>query len=452
LLVEYASIPVGTTRTFTVTANVNNDATASLVNTASVTVPGVTELDLTNNTDTVTVTLTPEFDVTLTKSVNGTGSVGPLDNVTFTIVVSHDTNDDGTETDNGLSSSLARGIVVTDVLPAGLTFVSATAGGAAVTPTSTTNGNIVFPTFDLAPGVTRTLTVTASVNDDAPGGALTNNVSLVTAAGQTQTNNDSASAPVTIVPQADVRVTKSVSAPRAQAGAQLTYIVNVFNDGPSPAAGVSVVDTLPAGVTFVSGTGPNGALTATGQTVTVTPLNNAPLASGASFQFTIIATINAGVTADQVNNVVVSTTTAEPTGHTPNTASATTTIDQAINELSGVLFRDFNDDGLQTGMDSPIAGVEILLTGGDLSAAGRRTTTDATGAYSFTGLIAGNYQVRRLDMPQFFLDGKEQDGASATPADSGDTILVTLGGTSPTIVPQNNFALVPFLSYKLCIL
>ncbi len=452
LLVEYASIPVGTTRTFTVTANINNDATANLVNTASVTVPGVTELDLNNNTDTVTVTLTPEFDVTLTKTVNGTGSVGPLDNVTFTIVVSHDTNDDGTETDNGLSPSLARGIVVTDVLPTGLTFLSATAGGAAVTPTSTTNGNIVFPTFDLAPGVIRTLTVTASVDDSAAAGVLTNNVSLVTAAGQTQTNNDSASAPVTIVPQADVRVTKTVSATRAQAGSQLTYTVNVFNDGPSPAAGVSVVDTLPAGVTFVSGTGPNGALSAVGQAVTVTPLSNAPLASGASFQFTIIASINAGVTADQVNNVVVSTTTAEPTGHAINTASVTTTIDQAINELSGVLFRDFNDDGIQNGMDSPLAGVEILLTGGGLDAAGRRTTTSATGAYSFTGLIAGDYQVRRLDMPQFFLDGKEQDGASATPADSGDTILVTLGGTSPSVIPQNNFALVPFLSYKLCIL
>ncbi|MFG0255398.1 MAG: beta strand repeat-containing protein, partial [Rhodopirellula sp. JB053] len=291
ILVEYASIPVGETRTFTVTADVDASATGDIVNTASVAVPGVTELDVTNNDDSVTITTTPEFDITISKSTDGTGTVGPLDTVTFTMVVSHDTDDDGTEADNGLSPSLATGIIVTDSLPDGLTFQSATSGGATVTPTSTTNGTIVMPEFDLAPGATRTITITATVDDDASG-ALTNNVSLVTDTGETQTNNNAASSNVTVVPEADVYVTKTVSASTAQVGTQLTYTVTVFNDGPSPAEGVSVVDTLPSGVTFVSGTGPNGALTATNGVVTVTPLNNAALASGDSFQFTIIATVN----------------------------------------------------------------------------------------------------------------------------------------------------------------
>ena len=449
VLVEYASIPVGETRTFTVTADVDSTVTGTIVNTATVTVPGVTELDTTNNDDSVTVTADPEFDLTVAKSVNGAGTFGPLDTVTFTIVVSHDLDDDGTEADNGLSPSQATGVVLTDVLPTGLTFASATVGGASVTPTSTTGGTIVFPEFDLAAATTRTYTITASVDDDASG-VLTNNTSLVTDAGETDTTNNADSADVTIVPQANVRVSKSVSAANAQTGSELTYTITVTNDGPSPAEVVTAVDTLPAGVTFVSGTGPNGALTASGQTVTVNGGTLAASGTGNSFVFTIVATVNDGVITDQVNNVSVSTTTAE-TSTADNNASATTAIDQAINELSGTIFSDFDNDGILDGMDSALEGIEVLLTGGDLDAAGLRDVTDENGFYEFEDLVAGDYQVQRLNAPEFFNDGLEQAGTGATPADSGDTILVTVGGASTTS-PENNFALVPFLSYKLCIL
>jgi len=450
VLVEYASIPVGETRIFTLTATVDTSATGTIINSASVTVPGVTELDTSNNTSAVTINTTPEFDIEIAKTVTGNSAVGPLDNVTFTMIVSHDTNDDGTEADDGQSPSFATGIVVTDVLPAGLTFLSATAAGSAVTPTSTTGGTIVFPSFNLAPGITRTLTITASVDDDASG-ALTNNVSLVTAAGQTQTDNDSATASVTVTPQADVFVTKTVSETTARPGAELTYTVVVTNDGPSPAAGVSVVDTLPTGVTFVSGTGPNGVLVAVGGVVTVTPAGNAPLAAGGSFQFTLTARVNDAATTSQTNTVTVSTSTQEIANDQSNTAAVTTAIDQAINELSGTIFRDFNDDGDQNnGMDSGLAGIELLLTGGDLGAGSRRTTTDENGFYEFDELVAGDYQVQRLGLPNFFNDGKEQAGVGATPADSGDTIDVTVG-SSELVAPENNFALVPHIGYWLCI-
>ena len=45
---------------------------------------------------------------------------------------------------------------------------------------------------------------------------------------------------------------KSASDP-VDAGSTLTYTMTVTNNGPDPAAGVSVVDTLPSDVTFVSG-------------------------------------------------------------------------------------------------------------------------------------------------------------------------------------------------------
>ncbi|KLU01501.1 protein containing DUF11 [Rhodopirellula islandica] len=442
LEVEYASIPVGTTRTFTVTADVDPTVTTDLVNSAAVAVPGVTELDSTNNTDTVTVAVTPEFDLTIAKTVQGGATTfGPNDTVTFNIVVSHDTNDDGTETDNGESPSTATGAIVTDTLPAGLTFASATSGGAAVTPTSTTNGVIVFPEFDLAPGTTRTLTITATVNDDASG-SITNNVSLATDTGETQTDNNSASVPVTVVPEANVRVTKTVDVTTAQTGVQLTYTVNVFNDGPSPAAAVTAVDTLPAGLTFVSGTGPSGALSATGQTVTV---NGGTIASGSSFQFTIIASVNDGVTDDQVNNVTVSTTTAE-TNTTDNTASATTAIDQAINEISGNVYRDANGNGVRDTGEIGYAGVQLQLTG-TLTDGSTFTpvtvTTDANGEYLFEDLLPGKYQVTRLSLPSGTSDGPEFPSASEGTLGNGESIDdIDVGGTNPTVVALTDFTVV----------
>ncbi|EGF27930.1 beta strand repeat-containing protein [Rhodopirellula baltica] len=442
LEVEYASIPVGTTRTFTVTADVDPTVTTDLVNSASVAVPGVTELDSTNNTDTVTVGVTPEFDLTIAKTVQGGATTfGPDDTVTFNIVVSHDTNDDGTEADNGESPSTATGAIVTDTLPAGLTFASATSGGAAVTPTSTTNGVIVFPEFDLAPGTTRTLTITATVDDDASG-AITNNVSIATDAGETQTDNNSASVPVTVVPEANVRVTKTVDVTTAQTGAELTYTVIVFNDGPSPAAAVTAVDTLPAGLTFVSGTGPSGALSATGQTVTV---NGGTIASGSSFQFTIVASVNDGVTADQVNSVTVSTTTAE-TNTTDNTASATTAIDQAINEISGNVYRDANRNGVRDAGEVGYEGVQLQLTG-TLSDGSTFTpvtvTTDANGEYLFEDLLPGKYQVTRLSLPSGTSDGPEFPSSAEGALGNGESIDdIDVGGTNPTVVPLTDFTVV----------
>jgi uncharacterized repeat protein (TIGR01451 family) len=442
LEVEYASIPVGTTRTFTVTADVDPTVTTDLVNSAAVAVPGVTELDSTNNTDTVTVGVTPEFDLTIAKTVQGGATTfGPDDTVTFNIVVSHDTDDDGTEADNGESPSTATGAIVTDTLPAGLTFASATSGGAAVTPTSTTNGVIVFPEFDLAPGTTRTLTITATVDDDAIG-SITNNVSIATDTGETQTDNNSASVPVTVVPEANVRVTKTVDVTTAQTGAELTYTVIVFNDGPSPAAAVTAVDTLPAGLTFVSGTGPSGALSATGQTVTV---NGGTIASGSSFQFTIVASVNDGVTADQVNSVSVSTSTAE-TNSTDNTASATTAIDQAINEISGNVYRDANRNGVRDAGEVGYEGVQLQLTG-TLSDGSTFTpvtvTTDANGEYLFEDLLPGKYQVTRLSLPSGTSDGPEFPSSAEGALGNGESIDdIDVGGTNPTVVPLTDFTVV----------
>lgn len=52
--------------------------------------------------------------------------------------------------------------------------------------------------------------------------------------------------------QTDLRITKTDSPDPVYAGQQLTYNINVTNDGPNTAHDVTVTDVLPAGVTFLS--------------------------------------------------------------------------------------------------------------------------------------------------------------------------------------------------------
>lgn len=50
----------------------------------------------------------------------------------------------------------------------------------------------------------------------------------------------------------DVEITKRDSADPAVAGEELVYTLTVTNNGPNPASNVRVVDTLPAGVSYVN--------------------------------------------------------------------------------------------------------------------------------------------------------------------------------------------------------
>ena len=54
------------------------------------------------------------------------------------------------------------------------------------------------------------------------------------------------------MPQANLAITKSDSADPVVSGSNFSYTLTVTNNGPSSAQTVSVSDTLPAGVTYVS--------------------------------------------------------------------------------------------------------------------------------------------------------------------------------------------------------
>ena len=205
-------------------------------------------------------------DIAVTKTVdNANPNVG--DTATFTV----------TAHNNGPSA--ATGVVITDKLPAGLTFVSANPNGAYNATTGT------WTVGSLANGSDAILQVVARVTGSSP----VTNLATKTAADQPDPNSGNDSASATVAGQAaDIAITKTVSNPTASVGDTVTFTVTATNNGPSAASAVVVTDLLPAGLTFVSST-PSGSTTyvpATGRWTV------GSLANGASATLQVVATVN----------------------------------------------------------------------------------------------------------------------------------------------------------------
>ena len=131
---------------------------------------------------------------------------------------------------------------------------------------------------------------------------------------------------------ADLAVTKSSSPTSVNAGGTVQYPITVTNNGPTAATGVSVVDTLPATLTFVSAAAPPGtSCSASGQVVTC---DGGTLANGASLTFTVTATVPPATAAGSVVNTVrVLSATSDDTPAN-DTAAATTTITRAADMVA----------------------------------------------------------------------------------------------------------------------
>jgi uncharacterized repeat protein (TIGR01451 family) len=119
----------------------------------------------------------------------------------------------------------------------------------------------------------------------------------------------------------DLSIVKSTAAPVAFGSNPITYTLAVTNNGPSSANTVSVVDTLPAGSTFVSASGTGWTCNNVAGTVTCTvpslPVGAAPVIS---LTFNAPPVASAGTLS---NTATVSSATTDPT---PANNSSTSTV------------------------------------------------------------------------------------------------------------------------------
>jgi uncharacterized repeat protein (TIGR01451 family) len=264
-----------------VTVTVTAPASGSLTNLATVSTP-TGDPNLTNNTSVpVITTVTPVADVGIGKS--GPASVLATSNVVYTISVTN------------FGPSSASGVVVTDSLPAGVTFVSASGGGA------NNSGTVTWTLGNLINGQVSNVTVTVTAPTS---GSLTNVASVSTPTGDPNlTNNTSVPVITTVTPVADVGIGKSGPA-FISATSNVVYTISVTNFGPSSASGVVVTDTLPAGVSFISASG-GGANNAGTVTWTLGNLINGQVSN-------VTVTVTAPASGSLTNLATVSTPTGDP--------------------------------------------------------------------------------------------------------------------------------------------
>ena len=225
----------GASATTTVIVSVNSNTTGSITNTAVV---GGNEPDpnMANNTSTVITNVNSEADLAIVKSA----TPSPVDagkQLTYTL----------TATNNGPSD--ATGVTVTDALPAGVSYVSATSsqGG---TPTFA-NGTLTADLGGLADGASATTTLIVSVNSNTTG-PISN--TAVVSGNQPDPNlaNNTSTVTTPVTPEADLAITKTASVKEVTAGHSFSYTLIAQNNGPSDATGVTIVDTLPNGLTLDS--------------------------------------------------------------------------------------------------------------------------------------------------------------------------------------------------------
>lgn len=360
------SVNTGASATLSIVATVAS--TGAKTNVAEVTAANQTDVDSTPGNgnvaedDRATATVTPPvIDLSVLKTVNN-ATPNLNQQVTFTITVS-----------NLAGVSNATGVVVKDLLPAGVTFVSST-------PSQGTyaQGTGLWTVGNLNAGSNATLQIVATVTTV---GVKTNRAE-VSAADQADadsipdnsatTPNEDDTASVTVTPPTiDLSLTKQASPAAPAKNGQVTFTLTLANAaGQANATNVAVTDQLPAGLTFVSSTPSQGSYNSTTGVWTVGTVN-----TNANATLTIVATVT---TVGTKTNVAQVTAADQPDiDSTPNNIAtapgeddtATAAVTPAVADLSVTKTVD---------NASPNKGQNVTFTVTLANAAGSATATNVT--------------------------------------------------------------------------
>ncbi|VAW08066.1 internalin, putative, partial [hydrothermal vent metagenome] len=301
------SITNGSTSTLTIVATVDSGTEGStILNTAAVSAVNETDTNPANDSDDASINV-PAVDVTVSKVVD-TATANPGDTVTFTITAGNS------------GPGTATGVVITDVLPTGLTLLSATPSLGTMTGSTWTVGA-------LGDGASATLTIVTTVDSGTAGSTITNTATLtgVTEV-DTEPSNDSSAATV-FVNAVDLTVTKTVDNATPNPGDTIVYTVSVSNLGPDAATGVTLVDTLPIGTTIVGAVPSQGSYV--GSTWTV-----GTISSGTTATLALTVTVDAGTAGSTIVNTATLTqineTDTDPSNDSDSVSVVVPAIDLAV--------------------------------------------------------------------------------------------------------------------------
>ena len=263
---------------------------ATLSNTATVSTTS-SDPNPANNTSSIPTTVTASANLSLVKTGSPAVSAGAP--ITYTLDVAN------------AGPSDAANVSVTDTLPAGVTFGSASGTGWVCTNVGNTSVTCTRPTLAPGPAPAITIVVTAPT---APG-TLTNSATVSSPTPDPDPTDNTSTVDTSVGPNADLSLVKSGPA-TVTAGGNVTYSLVVANAGPSDAVGVSVSDTLPLGVTFVSAGGTGWACSNAGNvSVTCTAATVVSGTTASAISVVVTAPVQAGLL---TNSAAVSATTPDP--------------------------------------------------------------------------------------------------------------------------------------------
>ena len=204
---------------------------------------------------------------------------------------------------------------------------------------------------------------------------------------------------------ADTAILKVITTPDEQAqesfefipGAKVTYTLTLTNNGPGAATGVTAVDQLPSGVSFVEAQGDGSYDPVTG----VWDLSGLTLAKGEAKKVAITVAITGEGAGKLVTNVA-RITHQDQVGDDPTNNESSASFKGGFN-LGGTIYRDSDASYSKSDSEQRFKGVTVALLGEDgtpvLDAEGNpmTTTTDENGAYQFVGLAPASYRVVIVD-------------------------------------------------------
>ncbi|RAJ05381.1 putative repeat protein (TIGR01451 family)/gliding motility-associated-like protein [Chitinophaga skermanii] len=286
--------------TIYISGTVSGTTTATTVtNTANVTVNDVSDYNLSNNTSSVTTTITRQFGLAIDKTGPLTAQSGT--NVSYQIKVTNDGPSD------------AIGVNINDLVPTDIINTQwqvAVQGGAQVTGPFNGTGNTVNTTGNIPAGAGNVIvvTVTGTVNNDFDG-TITN----IATAGNAVIPTIADTARTVVTRKTGLVAAKS-GPNEITAGDRITYVITVSNGGPAFARNVNITDTIDSRITNVAwvATGTNGAVINSGAVGTGHQvLVNADIPPTDTAVVRIVVT---GVVPSDASGVITNTATITPPG------------------------------------------------------------------------------------------------------------------------------------------
>ncbi|MFM8321896.1 MAG: GEVED domain-containing protein, partial [Chloroflexota bacterium] len=413
---DLVDLQAGATVTYTVSGKLASAATGSLVNTASFSLPeGVIDPTPGSTSSTATTPLTPSVGLALSKSSTPNPGLAPGESITYRIVARN----------SGPSDALNAGLA--DSFPTQLENITWSCAASSGSTCSATGSGDIADTVTVRAGGRITYTVSANVKAGVAAGTVITNAATFSFGAAQVTANDAN----TVLAVSATAVKDALSGAGASSrslpfidangdgaispGDTLKYQVTLTSSTSASTAGYS--DTLDPHTSLVVGsvTCGTGCVVTQGNTSgdTMVQVSYTGLTANVPVIITYRATVNAGLPFQLagLSNQGTATINDEYTIVTEDAVlqqpGSPTVVSLGRGTLSGLTWRDFDDDGARSGGEPVLAGALVTLnykggdqTWGTADDEALSTYSDAAGAYSFSGLLAAGTGMYRVSFTQ----------------------------------------------------